>query len=809
MSGKRNFRKLAMYATATTLGLALAGPVFAQKSAITEEIVVTARKQQESILKVPVVVTAVPVDKIERLQISDMADLPRIVPGMNLGQAVLSIGTLISIRGVGTSSSDAGVDQSVSLNIDGLSLGQGLAFSSGMFDLGQIEVLKGPQALFFGKSSPGGVVSLRTADPTDKFEAIAKIGYEIEGRETRPELVLSGPLSNTFKVRLAGMYSGGAGYFRNFAVPAPGTGAAKPASTREPQPRNWQVRGTALYDPTDRLRARLKMNYVRDFGIDAETAQLSSCPEGAGQLVVPPGIPFIGGDNCKVDRDLHIIYMDPAQFPQFGGLPNNGVPFVSNRQKFGTLELNYDVSEPLTLTSVTGLYRVDSNSMLNTHHSTNAGPFSVFWNNFYRHDLTQELRLASNYKGPLNFTAGAFYQDAQLRNRVHQAGNAAIGFATTRQDAQTTIDIKTYSIFGQVRYKITPELELAGGARWTDEKRRETVYDFLANAYRSPLRPNLKKSVLSPEATITYTPTDDLTLFAAYKRANKSGSFTVATVVLNGADNSFNDEKVKGYELGVKSRLFDRQMMLNAAFYDYRYAGLQVGATQPVVGGSPIIKTLNAGSARTYGVDVDMAYHPREIHGLGINGSVNWNHGRYLVLNNVPCWGGQTIALGCDQILNAATGRYTSEDLSGFPLIRSPDWQMNFGFDYSWDVGNDMSMVFTNSNLYQTRMLFFLAKGRAANDQYQTPFAKVDLSLALRGPAEKWELAVIGKNVTDKLTCSNGSISNFAGGLVFGGQIQGSTTSGPPGGAGFSEGSCYTERGRSVWLRLTVRPFND
>src|ERR1700733_14800624 len=171
-----------------------------------EEVIVSARKRQESILNVPVIEQAISQDRLDRLQVTELTDLPKIVPGLNLGHSLLSIGTLVSIRGVGTASQDPGVDQSVSLNIDGLSLGNGLAFSSGLFDLGQIEVLKGPQALFYGKSSPGGVISLRTADPTDRFELSGTEAYDIESITPREELVVSGPISDSLKMRLAGMY---------------------------------------------------------------------------------------------------------------------------------------------------------------------------------------------------------------------------------------------------------------------------------------------------------------------------------------------------------------------------------------------------------------------------------------------------------------------------------------------------------------------------------------------------------------------------------------------------------------------------
>ena len=169
------------------------------------------------------------------LQVTQITDLPRLVPGLVLGGNLLSIGPQITIRGVGTSSSDPGVDQSVSLNIDGLSLGQGLAFGSGMFDVAQVEVLKGPQALFYGKSSPGGVISLRTADPGSEAEFIARVGYEFEARQPRGELIVSGPISDGLGLRLATTYSRGEGYFRNFAKPVLSTGA-RPPNDRETQP---------------------------------------------------------------------------------------------------------------------------------------------------------------------------------------------------------------------------------------------------------------------------------------------------------------------------------------------------------------------------------------------------------------------------------------------------------------------------------------------------------------------------------------------------------------------------------------------
>jgi len=829
-------RRAAVASIASILAIGAATPVLAQDAtsaqpdvsetrddAPTAEILVTARKRQESILQVPVVVAALDSQRLERLQVTQINDLPKLVPGLVVGNNLLSVGTQIALRGVGTSSSDPGVDQSVSLNLDGLALGQGLAFQSGLFDLQQIEVLKGPQALFYGKSSPGGVISLRTADPTDQVEVTARAGYELDGNEGRGELILSGPVSDTLKARLATMYSKGEGYFRNTALAVPGTGAVNPYK-RETRPESFMARGTILWNPSDRFSARLKVNYVYDHSVNAEAWQLGNCPEGPGQSL---GIPFIGGDDCKLDRNLGTVYMDPANFP---GIPNNGVPYLKNRQIYGTLELNYDLSSSLSLTSTTGYYNLRSRSLVNTSHTTAAGVAFAFWNRFSRREFTQEFRLNSDFSGPLNFTLGGFFQDGLVKDQVLSTPNTAYPafLAFIRPgNGQTDVDIRTYSAFGQARWKILPDLELAAGARYTDETRKESVFNYITASPIPVAVPKLHASNVAPEATLTYTPTQDLTFFAAYKQAYKSGSFSIATVPTPGSNNSFGDEKVEGGEIGMKSRLLDRQLLFNIAAYDYRYYGLQVGAVEPTVGGAPIIRTVNAGSARTYGVDLDFSFRPRSIEGLAVNASVNWNRGRYKVLDTVPCYSGQTVALGCTGVfapspataapgrpsqaspgpgsvlVNGQYGYYTAQDLSGTPMIRAPEWQATFGFDYELPLGSKGSIVFSNSNQYSGRFVRYLAAQRPNDDQYQGAFIKSDVSVAFRGPEERWELALIGKNITDKITASNCSATNFAGGLVLGDQAGGTV----PGASGLGELGCYTDRGRSVWLRFTWKPF--
>lgn len=278
-------------------------------------------------------------------------------------------------------------------------------------------------------------------------------------------------------------------------------------------------------------------------------------------------------------------------------------------------------------------------------------------------------------------------------------------------------------------------------------------------------------------------------------------------------DNSFGDEKVHGEEIGLKTRLLDRQISVNVAAYLYDYDGLQVGVISPPVNGVPVIQTVNAANARTYGLDLDAAYHPAAITGLGLNAALNYNHARYLNFNNAPCWGGQMIAAGCTQnfIPQPGTGpgtavplagHFSAQDLSGTPLVRAPLWQGTLGFDYSLPIMGDYTLVFSNSNEISSRFVTYLAVDRPNNDNYQSAFAKIDLGLALRAPHERWELALIGKDVNDKITAGNCVSSPLLTTIVP--NPSGTVTPSP---FGIDPAGCFVHPDREVWLRLTVRPL--
>ncbi|OZA74054.1 MAG: hypothetical protein B7X77_08995, partial [Caulobacter sp. 39-67-4] len=168
-----------------------------------EEVVVTARRRDEAPISVPVSVTVLGAAQLKALAVDSLQDLRAVTPGISVGEVSGGVGGTVALRGVGTTAgSNPTFEQTVAINVDGVQLSRGGAVRVGQIDMEKIEVLRGPQALFFGKNSPAGVISITTADPTATFQSEVRGGYEFNAGERQIEATISGPLSNTLGARL-------------------------------------------------------------------------------------------------------------------------------------------------------------------------------------------------------------------------------------------------------------------------------------------------------------------------------------------------------------------------------------------------------------------------------------------------------------------------------------------------------------------------------------------------------------------------------------------------------------------------------
>lgn len=734
------------------------------------DIIVTARKRSETDMSVPVAIAAVGREELERRAIVNLDALSNSVPALRIGPAPGSVqGGTITLRGIGASADNPLADQSVSINIDGAQIARSTVQRMAQMDMAQIEVLKGPQALFFGKNSPGGIISIRTADPTPHFEARAQLGYEVNAHEWRGEAYASGPLTDTLGIRVAAYGSTMRGWVSNLA-PA----STPPVRAYVPHDREYAGRLTLKFEPSSDFDARFKLTYNRLKGVG---------PSANDQFVncITPGITQYGDvDDCRANdivRRGNIGSGYAALDPGF----RDGRPYHVQKQLLTSLEMNYRPSDVLTATSVTSYYDLDYDSMDNYTRTSNPGLILAARNLFKLSEFSQELRLASDFDGPLNLLAGGYYQKSEARY-YNPTGVGLFGAPLLIINTDLTQKGKAWSVFGQATWDITETLELAGGGRYSDERKRVNVVTFGAPA--NPPKPKGKWHNFSPEATLTWRPSSDLTVFGAYKRGFLSGGFNGGPV---GATDprDYDQQTIRGFEAGVKARLAGGSLRANLTAYRYNAIGLQVTNTNTTPGGGVSQTTTNAGRARIQGVEGDLNWTP-PVEGLTLRGSLSYTHARYRTfLNN--CYVGQSIAEGCN--VNLVNGAYTQQDFAGRQIIRAPDWTAGVGVNYDVPVGSDLTLGLSSDAAYTSR---YYTAATASPGSEASGYWLLDASIRLSPDDRDWEIAVVGNNLTNR--------------YYFNGSFEALFAPGPTGTAVAGRQAdtiASISRGRQVMLRLT------
>ena len=771
MNIQRKFVKLLV----ATSALAVASGAYAQEVASIapaaeeaapnrglEEIVVTARRSSERLINVPVAVTALSAAVIERAHVTDLTQVAQMTPNLIIASATSGTGGSISIRGVGTSFLDPGLEQSVGINVDGVAIGRGHFLNAAQFDLKQIEVLKGPQALFFGKNSPAGVISITSADPTPNLSAMARVGYEFEAKERYVEGYVAGPLSDTLGFRVAAKYNKLDGWIKNRVTPGPnpafpGFNIPGPAFDTGPESHSIVGRVTLKWQPTSDFTANLKftgnklsggaLDSVEAFctgGVALARGTLDTLSLGIGQYVVDPQ------SDCKKDRHTS-RGEQPKEFLANWDLANKhgGRSWGELDTYITSLNLNYTMG-PLTLTSISGYTNIKVQTYVNADNQANGIIMSSPTER--GHTIAQELRLQSNYQGPLNFTFGGFFESARRIN-TYQASLGFVGFDPTNGGSIYTFKDnyhnrgKTYSAFGQLRWKITDQIELAGGTRYTHEEKHTVGQNTYRNALGvgfglapvgAVLAVNTKFSNWSPEVTLRYKPTNNVMTYVAYKTGYKSGGVSTpatlsAAYLANPSVLAFKPERSKGFEAGIKAELLDRTVRFDATIYRYNFSNLQLTSFDAA---QVAYFIKNAGKARTTGVESSVVWQVTQEFSL--NGGAAYNKAKFVSFQNAQCY---ALLVGTPACPN---GFY---DRSGQPLPRAPKTTFSAGFNYERPIGADLKAGVTGEGIHTSSYVTSEVGNPLDN---QNAFWRLNASVRIGAENDRWELALIGRNLTNK-----------------------------------------------------------
>nr|WP_314443462.1 TonB-dependent receptor [uncultured Sphingomonas sp.] len=739
-------------------------PAAAQEASVPEagDIVVTARRREERLQDVPVAVTVVDQTQIRQYDLTSVANIRLAAPEITLDRGFTGAGSSISLRGVSSTSIDAGVEQSVLLDFDGMAISRGRILSDALFDVDNLTVLKGPQAVFFGKNSPGGVVSVRSANPGRDFNGYVRAGYEFTSDNKQIEAAIGGPIGGGFGARIALFSSDSEGYIRNqnrgvdnlvFRANT-GTQILPPSPSRLGAEQKLAARGTLTYSDGGPFDANLKLLVSRWEGQGIQSfTEVMACPPSRPRPGTVGGLIDPNGD-CRLNNRSSQGWADPvilAAWPEVNRY-NGGRPYSLNNTVLPVLSLNYKAGQ-VALTSVTGYYDYD----YVTQGNADATSYAYFWSysNEKNKSFYQEVRATTAFDGIINFATGGHFEKNRRTLFVggingSQPRDPVTGKYHTYDNQQHNRS-EAWSVFGQLVLDVLPTLELAGGARYTKQKNRLRSFTTYLNPVITTISPvgriisgEKSQDNLSPEATLTWRPNSGLTVYGAYKTGYLAGGFSnpgilSRTTTIQQLD--FDEETVKGAEVGIKGNLLNGRLNGSLTGYDYTYKGLPLTSLVALSATSVTYITQNAANTGVRGVELEGSYRARG--GLTLRGTVSRNEAKFKSFDRAQCWTGQTLAQGCqvDPVTNA-----TFQNLTGRPTYRSPKWIATAGAQQVVSLNDDLEATLT-ADIRHSSGYF---SGVNLNPySYQKGYTLLNAGARIDTQAG-WSLALIGRNLTNR-----------------------------------------------------------
>jgi len=797
----------------SALALAIAAPAYAQTTAADNnsiaEIVVTATKREQTLQDVPISVAVTGQQTIERAQVRDLIDLQSVVPSLKVSQFNATGQTNFVIRGFGNGNGNDGIESSVGVFIDGVYRSRSAAALDDLPEVERIEVLRGPQSTLFGKNVSAGAISIVTKKP--QFEAGGKLEATVGNYNTRQiKGTFTGPLSDTLAVRLSGSLNKRDGFFTNLTT-------GNDVNDRD----RWSVRGDVLWEPTDKTSIRIIADYNK---INETCCAVSSILNGPATLVIGSILKKPISDTTKV-FDRNVI---------FNTDPNNE---LSGKGVSGQIDHDLGFAK---LTAITA-YRNQKNASFQDIDFTGADISNNRTANSIK-TFTQEIRLASNGDGPLNWLAGAFYQNEKLdTGRTITYGSdirafadalsgqvpaallgalpAAIRPALTGksnlyaleflQSLATPTLVKpgstyfqagqgiddyynmkqtSYSLFGQVDYKVTDKLTLTGGLAYLndDKKARSNVVlkdpfsslnlsavpQFTAlglpgNLYSAlgalqffygndpthgPVNyPNASESGELKGDKVTYAVRaaydfGAINAYVSYSTGWKAGAYNLSSDSrppnANGVGRTAQPENVDVYELGVKANFPGGYA--NIAVFKQSIKGFQSNAFTGLG-----YSLVNAGEESVKGFELDSAWRP--VHWLNLTAALTYLDPKYDSFTGAACVNYDTTRCPVDP----TTGRRPNfRDLTGDTPAGIPKWSFSTSATINHDFGGDYQGYARVEYDYvsKTQLTETTPPNLSSWDQNV-----INASLGVTNTAKQIEVALWARNLTN----DNSLISTF------------------------------------------------
>ncbi len=708
------------------------------------EIVVTAQKRSERLQDVPVAVSVITGDQLERQGALNLENLQYQVPALNFRKSGTVLNQSIYLRGVGTATFSIAGEPSVSTVLDGVVLSRsGEAFTA-LVDIERIEVLRGPQGTLFGKNASAGVVNVVSRKPGRELGGYVDGAFYFgNGKEFRLRGAIDTPINDRVRNRLTFFYGQ---YDGNIFNDAPGV------NRRVNGYEQYGVRNILEADVSDKVKFTLIADW-RKSNDDCCAEVIGTTPTGVGGLALA-GINLQGDKTRTIRQNL----VTRTEEESWGASGQFDIELGDHVVTSITAYRNYSNREIRDGDWVGGAF-----AGLNQLHDD--GP--QIGNTF-----SQEIRLTSPADQTIAYVVGAFYSRAYSQRTFTRnvvlcnpaptplalvSCGAPGAPATTFPSASATFGstFTNVALFGQGTINFTPRFRGIVGLRYTVDDlsvfhSRRTLLagpgiqpSFDAGVFATsngglnngnpaaangvPFQTKTDTDNLSGKAGLQFDMTDDNMVYATYARGYKGPAYNVFFNLNPTGTNVIDSELSDSFEIGLKNSFFGGKLTLNIAGYLAKYRNFQ--ANNPdLVAGVVVTRFTNAGNVSTRGAEVDFAWRP--VADLSIGGALTYTDAKVDAFRAPP--GAAVIP-------------------AGTPLAFAPKWRGSLNADYRWRTGGAIDVTFGAQASAQSSQLSLFDASPAVRAQGTIRgYSIVNLQVGIVDAEDKFRLTFVVNNVADE-----------------------------------------------------------
>lgn len=770
---------------------------------VDDEITVTARKREEALIDVPIAIAYVPGERLREDDISGLGSLSRSTLNFTHSEDVNSFDRFI-VRGLGTTGSNLGFEEAVGQVINGFFFGRSRFGRTLLFDVEQVEVLKGPQGALVGKNNSVGAINITTKRPGSELGGLVTTTYGFaDGPGFSIESAVDVPFSEDLTSRFAIRFEDREGWIENLAT---GRG--------EQDRDDVTARGLIDWRISDTLQVEL-MIQIGDLRRSGRSREIYNCEGDAGS-----DDPLDPGEDCVFNRRKDVLFL-------VDGEPRREAHDTEYSMLGLTLEKFFDRASVTYLGNHAEYRSADD---WDSDHS------EVEWTHiFVRDDWRQtshELRVTT-FGGERIDTLGGIYASDQRNDFIQSfmfcrapfalctGGRSNPDFRGLQRHGWSTLETSTFAVFGQIDWHVTDRLTLTVGGRYTSEKRETDSNATVLAPYALEVDgnqvdcPNVTDELdgvgipigfdcgparftssavfdrsetdFSPEVTLRFKPSNRSMVYSKFGEGFKSGGFQFPNYVpqetLTRGLVEYGSERTRHFEIGGKHSHSASGARVQWAAWSTDFEDVQVSAFDAV---TVIQNVNNAARASSTGVEADVTWEWNE--GNVLSAAAAWTEAEYDEFPNGPCYPGQSAERGCRPTVFADGTVASVQDLAGTPLAYAPEWQWNLRWrsrgvrltselDLGWELSyswiDDVHFKLTNDPL-----------------DTQEAHGTIDASVRIDSRRHGWTLSVLGKNLSDELTASLGD----------------STTGvGQTGDVGPTPNYKFADPGRQVALQLAYR----